>query len=230
MDGPVTNFVLVSLPAHGTLSGSGANITYTPSTNYNGPDGFTFSVFDGSLYATGMVSITVLPVNDPPVLATISNQTILAGRTLVVTNSASDADVPAQTLTYSLLSAPAGVSIDTNSGALTWRPTIAQSPATHAVDVVVSDTGAPVMSATQGFTVTVLRPALPTLDAASITNGRFGFWIAGDAGPDYTIQASTDLVSWSSVATSMSPAVPFFWADTNSTPFSSRFYRALLGP
>ena len=230
VDGPVTNFVLVSLPAHGTLSGSGANITYTPSTNYDGPDGFTFSVFDGSLYATGMVSITVLPVNDPPVLAPISDQTILAGRTLVVTNSASDADLPAQTLTYSLLSAPAGVSIDTNSGALTWRPTIAQSPATQTVHVVVSDSGVPVMSATQGFTVTVLRPALPTLDAASITNGRFGFWIAGDAGPDYTIQASTDLVSWSSVATSMSPAVPFFWADTNSTPFSSRFYRALLGP
>ena len=174
--------------------------------------------------------MSATPTNRPPVLAPISNQTILAGRTLVVTNSASDADVPAQTLTYSLLSAPAGVCINTNSGALTWRPAIAQSPATHAVNVVVSDNGTPVMSATQGFTVTVLRPALPTLDAASITNGRFGFWIAGDAGPDYTIQASTDLVSWSSVATSMSPAVPLYWADTNSTPFPSRFYRALLGP
>jgi len=226
-------YAILSDPAHGgmgVLNTSSGAVTYRPTTNYNGSDGFTFSVFDASLYATGMVSITVLPVNDAPVLASISSQTILAGRTLVVTNSASDADVPAQVLTYSLLSAPAGALIDANSGALTWRPTIAQSPATQAVNVVVSDNGAPVMSATQGFTVTVLQPALPTLDAASITNGRFGFWVAGDVGPDYTIQASTDLVSWASVAALTSPAVPFFWADTNSTTFSSRFYRALLGP
>jgi hypothetical protein len=222
--------VLVSLPTNGTLSGSGANITYMPSTNYNGPDGFTFSVFDGSLYATGMVSITVLPVNDPPVLAMISNQTILAGRTLVVTNSASDADVPAQTLTYSLLSAPAGVSIDTNSGVLTWRPTIAQSPAMQTVQLVVSDSGVPDMSATQGFTVTVLQPALPTLNTSSITDGRYGFWITGDEGPDDTIQTSTNLMSWSSVATSNSPAVPFFWADADPAAFACRFYRVQLGP
>ncbi len=228
-DGTPLTLVSVST-TNGTAAAVGTNVVYTPTPDFSGTNVMTYFATDGTVTNSALITVVVLPVNDAPVLAPIPNQTILAGRTLVVTNSASDADVPAQTLTYRLLSAPAGVSIDTNNGVLTWRPTIAQSAATQAVHVVVSDSGAPVMSATQGFTATVTPAGPPTLDAASITNGQFGFWIAGDAGPDYTIQASTDLVSWSSVATSMSPAVPFFWADTNSTTFSSRFYRTLLGP
>ena len=148
----------------------------------------------------------------------------------MVTNSASDADVPPQTLAYSLPSAPAGASINTNSGVLTWRPTIAQSPSTQTVAVVVSDSGMPILSATQSFTVTVTRPVSPTINAAPITGGQFGFWINGDTGPDYTILMSTNLVSWSSLATSDSPALPYFWVDTNSAIFPYCFYRVLLGP
>jgi hypothetical protein len=169
-------------------------------------------------------------VHYPPVLAAISNQTILAGRTLLVTNSASDASVPLQTLTYSLLSAPTGASINTNSGVFTWRPTIAQSPSTQTVAVVVSDSGMPIMSATQSFTVTVIQPASPTINAASINGGYFGFWINGNTGPDYTILMSTNLVSWLSLATSNSPTLPYFWVDPNSATFPYRFYRVLLGP
>jgi hypothetical protein len=52
-------------PAHGSveiiLSGA---FTCTPALNYNGPDGFTFAVSDGSLSGLGQVSIIVDPVND----------------------------------------------------------------------------------------------------------------------------------------------------------------------
>ena len=163
-------------------------------------------------------------------LAAIADQTVLAGRTLLVTNSASDPDAPPQLLTYSLPGAPAGASIDINSGLFTWRPAIAQSPSTQTVAVVVSDNGAPVLTATQSFTVTVIQPALPTLNAASLTNGQFGFWINGNTGPDYTIQASTNLTSWDSIFTSNSPALPYFWMDTDSVSYPCRFYRVILGP
>src|SRR5439155_140040 len=43
VDGPGTNFVIVALPVHGTLSGLGPNVTYLPATDYNGPDSFTFT-------------------------------------------------------------------------------------------------------------------------------------------------------------------------------------------
>lgn len=74
--------------------------------------------------------VEFVATNHPPVLAAVTNQSILAGRTLVVTNPASDPDAPPQLLTYSLVGAPSGASIDTNSGGFTWRPTIVQSPST----------------------------------------------------------------------------------------------------
>jgi len=169
-------------------------------------------------------------VNNAPSLAAVSNQTIVAGVALVVTNSASDSDIPLQTLTFSLLTAPTNAAIGINSGVFTWRPVIAQSPSTQTVAVVVSDNGTPVMSATQDFTVTVIQPVRPALTAALMTNGQFGFWVNGDVGPDYTIQFSTNLVSWSLLATVDSPLLPFMWWETNAIKFNSEFYRVLLGP
>jgi beta-glucanase (GH16 family) len=168
--------------------------------------------------------------NNPPVLAAISNQTIMAGRTLLVTNSASDPNIPPLPLTFSLLTASTNAAINSSNGLFTWRPTIAQSPSTQTVAVVVSDNGTPIMSATQSFTTTVTQPAVPALNAGSITNGQFGFWIYGDTGPDYTILASTNLASWNPIFTINSPSLPYYWVDTNSAVYPDRYYRTLLGP
>ncbi|MEI9863289.1 MAG: hypothetical protein WDN00_01770 [Limisphaerales bacterium] len=113
--------------------------------------------------------------------------------------------------------------MDSNSGVFTWRPTIAQASSTQAVTVVVSDNGSPALTATQSFLVTVISPASPALNPA-FTNSQFGFWINGDAGPDYTIQSSTNLVSWNPVFTTNSPAMPFFWGETMHTRFSSTVF------
>ena len=67
IDGDALSFTVTSGPSHGALSGSGANLTYTPGTNYHGPDSFEFTVHDGHVGTPGTVTITVLPVNDPPV-------------------------------------------------------------------------------------------------------------------------------------------------------------------
>jgi Glycosyl hydrolase catalytic core/F5/8 type C domain/Carbohydrate binding module (family 6) len=173
---------------------------------------------------------TAVPTNQPPVLAAIPNQTILAGQTLLITNLASDPNVPPLPLTFSLSNPPAGASIDPNSGVFNWRPTIAQSPSAPTISVVVSDNEAPPLTATQNFTVTVNQPASPTINAASITNGQFGFWINGNAGPDYTVEVSTNLNSWTPVITSSSPSLPYFWADTNAVAYPALFYRVVLGP
>ena len=182
---------------------------------------------NSSLCSAALDSVSL---NQSPSLAPIPDQTILAGAVLTITNSATDADVPAQALSFSLLNGPAGAVVDTNTGLFTWRPAIAQSPSTQTLTVVVSDSGLPSMSATQSFRVTVTQPAVPTLTAASITDGKFGFWINGDSGPDYTIQVSTNLKSWSIAATLLSAALPCLWWDTNTEGAPDRFYRALPGP
>src|SRR5207244_2587064 len=54
--------------AHGTISGTAPNWTYTPTPNYNGTDSFTYTATDnhGASSTAATASITVNPVNDRP--------------------------------------------------------------------------------------------------------------------------------------------------------------------
>jgi len=56
-------------------------------------------------------------------------------------------------LTYSLVSGPAGATIDPNTGAISWNPTAAQAGSGYTFTIMVSDAGAPPVSATTSFTV-----------------------------------------------------------------------------
>jgi hypothetical protein len=61
--GTLTYSVLTT-PAHGTLSGTAPNLTYTPTANFIGPDSFTFKVNNGTTdSAPATVSIDVSPAN-----------------------------------------------------------------------------------------------------------------------------------------------------------------------
>lgn len=71
-------FQIVRPPFAGTLSGSGANRTYTPNADYTGKDSFTFTVSDGRFTSEAeTVVLTVTPVNDAPVV--IPQSTTLRG-------------------------------------------------------------------------------------------------------------------------------------------------------
>ena len=66
-EGQPLTYSIVAQPAHGTLTGTAPNVTFTPFSNYNGSDSFTFKANDGvqnSNIAT--VSITMTSVNDAP--------------------------------------------------------------------------------------------------------------------------------------------------------------------
>ncbi len=67
-DGDPLTYSVLTLPTNGTLSGIAPNLTYTPNPDFFGPDSFTFQVNDGLANSnTATVSITVNPVNDPPI-------------------------------------------------------------------------------------------------------------------------------------------------------------------
>jgi Bacterial Ig domain len=84
----------VTPPAHGTITGgTGASRTYTPNTNYVGPDSFTFKANDGTVDSnTATVSITV---QDPASCA--ANLPITS-----VTASGNDGNVPSNVLDNNL--------------------------------------------------------------------------------------------------------------------------------
>src|SRR5436190_7366246 len=101
-------------------------------------------------------TITVNEVNSAPVLAAIGNKTVNELATLAFTATATDSDVPANTLTFSLdAGAPAGATIGASTGAFSWTPTEAQGPASTPITVRVTDNGSPVLSGAEAITVTV---------------------------------------------------------------------------
>jgi VCBS repeat-containing protein len=155
--------VVVNGPTNGTLNlSTNGSFTYTPNAGYVGSDSFTYQANDGPTnVGIARASITVLLVNHPPVLPAQTNRTINELTLLTVTNTATDIDVPAQNLTYQLLSPPAGAVIDTN-GVITWTPTEAQGPGTYTITTKVTDDGPPApASSTNSFTVTVNEVNLP---------------------------------------------------------------------
>jgi VCBS repeat-containing protein len=68
LDGDGLTAELVSEPAHGTLLLSdNGTFSYTPASNWNGEDSFTYAASDGQLQSeTVTVTLTVNPVNDAP--------------------------------------------------------------------------------------------------------------------------------------------------------------------
>jgi len=163
-------------------------------------------------------------------LAAVSNLTVNCGVTLEITNSATDPNLPPLPLTFSLPEAPTNALIDPVSGLITWRPLIAQAGSTNVFSVAAADSGQPGLSTTRSFSATVLPVSSPQLGAAALNNGLLGLTVNGMAGPDYCLQASADLISWTNLFFTNPVALPFDWTDTNVNQFNQRFYRVLLGP
>ena len=116
-------------------------------------------------------------VNSAPMLAAIPNQMVNEGTTLTLTASAADSDIPANVLTYSLdPGAPAGMSINSSTGVLTWTPTESQGPNTITITVRVTDNGMPPLSDTKSFIVVVTEvnkaPLLVAIDNQEVKQGR----------------------------------------------------------
>jgi hypothetical protein len=67
-EGSALTYTVVSNPANGTLSGTGANRAFTPNVGWSGMTSFTFKVNDGALDSTvATVTITVAAATSTPV-------------------------------------------------------------------------------------------------------------------------------------------------------------------
>ena len=117
---PLT-YAIASNPAHGTLSGTAPNVTYTPASNYNGADSFTFKANDGIVdSSSATVSITVMAVNDTPVATA---QSVSTAQNTAKAITLTGTDIENSALTYTIVTQPAHGTLSGTAPNVTYTPT-----------------------------------------------------------------------------------------------------------
>jgi hypothetical protein len=119
-DGDAITLVGSTPPAHGSVAVGEAGLTYTPATDWWGTDSFSYTVSDpwgGSAGAT--VTITVTPVNDPPV-ADGKGTATPEDTPVTITLTARDAD--GDPLTYQVVEGPFHGALTGVPPVLTYTP------------------------------------------------------------------------------------------------------------
>ena len=138
----------------------------------------TVQVSDGTFSHTQALAVTVTPVNDnPPTITSPATANVAENTTAVLTVTATDADVPAENLTYSLSGTDAALfQIDANTGVLSFKtapdfeaPADADGNNVYDLTVQVSDG---TFSHTQALAVTVtpVNDNPPTITSPATVN------------------------------------------------------------
>ena len=163
-----------------TINASTGAFSWTP-TEAQGPGTYHFFVTvtdNGSpvLSDDEEITVTVNEVNRAPELGAIGNKSVNEGTPSSFTATATDADVPANALSFSLVNGttgcgtvtsctvPSGASINASTGAFSWTPS---DNGTFRFKVRVTDNGTPVLSDDEEITVTV-NDVAPTIGTATV--------------------------------------------------------------
>jgi len=156
LDGDLLTIVSVTAPINGFASTNGLYALYTPNPNYNGPDQFSYTISDcNGGTNNAIVYITVISVNDPPVLSAIGNQNVDENGLLTVPLSASDLD--GDDLTFSTSILPYFATFYDNgdgTGSILFVPNFDDS-GFYDITVNVTDNNVPQLSDEETFTLTV---------------------------------------------------------------------------
>jgi hypothetical protein len=231
---PLTFSLGAGAPAGAAVSTAGL-FTWTPSqAQASTTNLLKVMVSDGSLSATQSFTVVVLEPNLAPRLAAITNLTVNEGETVTFKVEATDANLPAQHLTFTLgAGAPSGAGIDAQTGVFTWTPGEAQGGSTNVLGVIVTDDGTPSLGAAQSFTIVVREinspPVLPPLANQTVNLG--GFLV-------FTIPASDPDIPTQSLAFSLGTGAPagavvsaeglFTWTPSQSQAFTTNTLKAIV--
>jgi alpha-tubulin suppressor-like RCC1 family protein len=176
-EGKPLTFQIVTAPAAsaGSLSGTAPNLTFTPALNYHGTVTFTYKVNDGQYDSpSATVTITVHPINDPPIVNAGPDLTSSTLGPVALNGSVTDIDTASGSLviTWSKISGP---------GTVTFKPAgsaVSQAsfgePGSYTLQLRASD-GAAVVTDTVNVVIQlpVTVPAAPSnLRATRLENGK----------------------------------------------------------
>jgi hypothetical protein len=120
--------VAVTANTHGAVALASGVVTYSPAGDFNGSADFTYTVSDGNGgTATGLVTVTVVPVNDAPVAVgdtlTTAEDAPVAVAASVLAGNDTDVDGDALTVTAVATTATTHGSVDLTAGTVSYTPT-----------------------------------------------------------------------------------------------------------
>ncbi|MBM3883698.1 MAG: cadherin repeat domain-containing protein [Verrucomicrobia bacterium] len=162
-------------------------------------------------------AFTLTTGNSPPTITSAPSASVDEGQLVEIQIAATDADLPGDTLAFSLVAAPAGMQIHPTTGRITWQTTEPDGPKNHTVTVRVTDNGDPPLSAERNLTVFVRElnaaPTLAPLAHRVINEGRLlsftvlasdsdwpsqtlTFSLGAGAPPGASLDASNGLFRW----------------------------------
>jgi hypothetical protein len=160
-----------TLPAGLSLNSSTGAITGTP-TGPNGPASFTIKVTDKSNPVQSATQALSIAVNLPPAPAITTSS--LPGVVEFASYNQTIAATGFAPLTYSISvgSLPAGLGLNSSTGAITGAPTGPNGAASFTIKV--TDKSNPAQTATQALSITVSLPAAPAITTTTLPNGTIG--------------------------------------------------------
>jgi uncharacterized repeat protein (TIGR01451 family) len=140
-------YAIVSAPSHGSLTADPTNgrFDYSPDSDYNGPDSFTYEVTDrgdpdncgtpsadcdAAKSERGTVPLTVEPVNDPPTAHASPQVTGLDEDThTTITLQGADTETPASSLQFTIRAGPLHGALSREGSRLDTTDSFTGSPA-----------------------------------------------------------------------------------------------------
>lgn len=220
-------------------------LTWTNNSVSPGTNHIYVAVTDNSspaMSATSNFDLIFLPPL-PPTLSVPDTRTIYAGQTLVVTNLATNTNLPGALYTYALLAGPAGMDVSdlTTNGVLKWATATTQAAGSYTNIISALDNSVPPLAATNSFVVVVSNPPPPVLtvpptqaiyvgQTLAVTNyatnsvfpnATFTFSLA--YGPANVMVSPSGTLTWTPTA-AQAPSMNYLYVkvtDNNSPPLSA---------
>jgi RHS repeat-associated protein len=212
------------LPTHPdgmVIQGVTGYLTWTPTPDQVGTFDVVARVRDtegGSQLQS--FSITVIPINQPPVITSVPPQPATVG--LPYQYQARAQDASGSSLTFAIRTAPSGMAIDPATGLLTWTPTADQA-GSQSVAITVTNAGG--AQSVQSFNLQVVAtptpnqpPSISSAAGAAVALGQTYYYAVKATDPDgdpltYSLKVapagmaidSSGLITWHPTAAQLGP-------------------------
>jgi hypothetical protein len=172
-NGDPVSYTITAQPAHGTLSGTAPVLTYTPASNYTGPDSFRFTVTDNTTHLTSAPANVTFTVVPPP---TAAAQSALVAQGQAKNLTLAGTPPNGDSLLFNIVSGSGPAhgtlgSLNVLTGAVTYTPTAGYT-GSDSFQFTVTGTMSLLTSSAASVSLTVVQPPTATAQAVSVSQGQ----------------------------------------------------------